>query len=213
MIDPGPHTDRDLPDGYNSVHRHEGGSPFRVKAVQHYAQSREKMVVPKFISLGVVPYFWILICLLMAGLVATWVIEIPIYTPALGLVIDGNRFPEVGDQVALVVFVPSESHPALHEGQDVLIQFVQDGGRISRTVAAILPEVYSPAMTRQRFDLPEDLVALIDRPMHIAIVRVEPIPGSFLLPADADSVYRVDLRVDSLRLITLLPGVGSLFRD
>jgi hypothetical protein len=181
--------------------------------MQHYAQSREKRVVPKFISLRVVPYFWILIGLLMVGLVITTMIEIPIYTSALGLVIDGNRFPEVDDQVVLAVFVPSEGHPDLREGQDVLVQFSQDGDRVSRTVVAVMPEVFSPAMARQRFDLPEALTALIDHSVYIAIVRVQPIPGSYLPPADAGGVYRVDLRAGSLRLITLLPGIGSLSRD
>jgi hypothetical protein len=181
--------------------------------MQHYAQSREKRVVPKFISLRVVPYFWILIGLLMVGLVITTMIEIPIYTSALGLVIDGNRFPEVDDQVVLAVFVPSEGHPDLREGQDVLVQFSQDGDRVSRTVVAVMPEVFSPAMARQRFDLPEALTALIDHSVYIAIVRVQPIPGSYLPPADAGGVYRVDLCAGSLRLITLLPGIGSLSRD
>jgi hypothetical protein len=195
------------------VHRNEGGSPFRAKAMQHYARSREKGVVPKFISLRVVPYFWILISLLMVGLVIASMIEIPIYTSALGLVIDGHRFPEVDDRVVLAVFVPSDGHPDLHEGQDVLVQFFQDGDRINQTVVAVMPEVLSPAMARQRFDLPEALAALIDRPAYIAIVRVQPIPGNYLPPADAGGVYRVDLRAGSLRLITLLPGIGSLFRD
>jgi hypothetical protein len=193
------------------MQRNEGGSLFRAKAMQHYVQSREKMVVPKFISLRVVPYFWILITLLIAGLGVTWTIEIPIYTSAIGLVIDGNRFPEVGDQVALAVFVPSEVHPELREGQDVLVQFVQDGERISRTVVTVMPEALSPATARQQFDLSEASAALIDRPAHIAIVRLQPIPGNYLPLADAGTVYRVDLRAGSLRLITLLPGIGSLF--
>jgi hypothetical protein len=171
------------------------------------------MVVPKFISLRVVPYSWILISLLITGLVITWMIEIPVYTSALGLVIDGSRFPEVGDPMALAVFVSSEGHPELHEGQDVLVQFVQDGERISRTVATVMPEVLSPAMARQRLNLPEASAALIDRSAHIAIVRVQPIPDDLLPLADAGRVFRVDLRAGSLRLITLLPGIGSLFPD
>jgi hypothetical protein len=181
--------------------------------MRHYAQSREKRVVPKFLSLRVVPYFWILISLLLVGLVFTSMIEVPIYTSALGLVIDGNRFPEVDDQVVLAVFVPSEGYPDLHEGQDVLVRFFQDDNRVSRTIVAVMPEVLSPAMARQRFDLPDALAALIDRPAHMAIVRVQPIPDRDFPLAEAESVYRVDLRTGSLRLITLLPGIGSLFRD
>ncbi|HSN74542.1 MAG TPA: hypothetical protein VL334_05540 [Anaerolineae bacterium] len=189
------------------------GSVFRTKAMQRYAQSRERTVFPRFISPRVFPYFWILVGLLLASMVVVWWVEIPFYTSAVGLVIDGAKFPEVSDQVALAVFVPSESHLELHEGQDVLVQFGQTSERFSRTIIAVESQIISPEAARQQFDLNDGSSALITHPIAIAIVQIQPIPGDYPPLAYLGSTYRVDLSAGSRRLITLLPIIGPLFLD
>ena len=189
------------------------GSMFRTKAMQRYAQSREQTVFPKFISPRVFSYFWILVGLLLASMVVAWWVEIPFYASAVGLVIDGAKFPEVSDQVALAVFVPSESHLELHEGQDVLVQFGQASERLSRTIIAVEPQTISPDAARQLYGLNDGSSALITHPISVAVVRVQPFPGDLPPLAYLGSIYRVDVSAGSRRLITLLPVIGSLFLD
>ncbi len=52
---------------------------FRSKALQHYAASRQKDVLPRLVSPPVFVFFWILLGLLLVAGITAWLAQVPTY--------------------------------------------------------------------------------------------------------------------------------------
>ncbi len=171
---------------------------FRDTAIRHYALGRARPVLPQFASTRLTTLLWVLAGILLGGGVLTWFIRIPVYASGVG----------IGDGQRIAVFLPDKERFRLHVGQRAFCTFDKSGGRVDRTLIAIDSQVTSPAEVHTRFNLTDRVEAEITKPVVIAFVNLEPLPGNLPAAAYAGSVYRVDVEVGTLRAISLLPFIN-----
>ena len=90
---------------------------FRAQALQQYAQSREKAVLPRFVTPPVFLCFWLLLGLLLLATMLAWQVQVPIYRGASGALLDA---PPSSQQATngwqAILFVPATPTPELHVG-------------------------------------------------------------------------------------------------
>lgn len=185
-------------------------SIFRAAAVRRYMQGREESVFPRLVSPRTFAYLWILLGLLVGSGLVAWFAQVPVYASGQAIVADqDDGFRYTDDEVVLVAFLPPEYCPQV--GQNLLLQFDATGERLSREIIAIEPRISSPNAARERFGLEGNTALAITRPAIVVIARFEPLPTDLPTLAYVGSVYRVDVKIRSRRVISLLPLIGQLF--
>src|SRR5689334_7089767 len=89
---------------------------FREKALQHYLNSQEEMVLPRFILPPVMLVLWCLLILLLVSTGLTWFYRIPIFLTTTGEV--STRTAQ-NHQADIVLVIPANRLPELHAGLPV----------------------------------------------------------------------------------------------
>ncbi|HXZ05647.1 MAG TPA: hypothetical protein VEH81_12500, partial [Ktedonobacteraceae bacterium] len=103
---------------------------FRGKALEQYAASRQRDVLPRLVSPPVFVFFWILLGLLIVGGTLLWLTRVPMYVSGSGVVLDqglmqGNQANGVA---VAVIFLPAnrqEMH--VQPGQLILLHLGSGG--------------------------------------------------------------------------------------
>lgn len=180
---------------------------FRNNAVKHYMQSRDKDTLPRFISLPIALFLWALLGLLLVVGLLAWYEQIPTYAVGKGVVLGSQYAPGSTQQEAVAVaFFPLGQTSSLHVGQAVSVQFDPSARPIKGMLLAIDQSV-SPYAALHRYGLDSNDASLITQPSTVVIVRLENISPSLYV----GSTLTVNVIVGSRRVISLLPGIGSLF--
>jgi len=212
---------------------------FRSNAVKHYMQGREKHTFPRFISLPITIFLWTLLALFIVAGALVWGEQVPTYTTTQGIVVvqpttqpSGKVVSTTGKQVlAMGTVVPTIGKPVpameklmsstvmgifffpparvniLHVGMPIRLHVGPSGAQLSSQIASIEPDAMSPIALRSRFHL-ENYPLLTAQPASVVIVRL----NSASAAAYAGSILTADVQVGSQSLISLLPGVGNLFK-
>jgi hypothetical protein len=206
-------------------------SIFRSNAIKHYMEGREKHEVPRFISLPITILLWALLTLFVAATLVVWSEQVPIYATTQGIVIaqpaaqsSGKSVPasekstSVTGKSALttvkpapatimaVFFFPPTQAQHLHTGLPITLNVSSSGQQIKSQLTGIVPGVMSPAALNSLFHL-GNIPLSITQPSVVAVVKLD----STFATKYAGSVVTGKLQVGSQRLISFLPGVGSLF--
>ncbi len=214
---------------------------FRSNAVKHYIESREKHEFPRFMSLPIAILLWVLLTLFVAATALVWSERVPIYATTQGIVVVqpaaqssgesasatgkqvpatavgksafaiGKQVPEIKKPIPSIAvgvfFFPPAQAQNLHTGIPVRLHVGPSGSQFSSQIAAIGPGVMSPETLRAVFHL-ENASLPITQPSTVVIVKLNPAFAN----AYAGSTVTANLQVGSERLISLLPGVGNLFK-
>jgi hypothetical protein len=178
-------------------------SIFREKAIQYYAQSREKDVLPRFVSPPVFWFLWIVLslCLVMGWL--AWNIRTPIYVSAIGIIAESS--PSEGTQA--VLFVPTNQQRVVHAGEPVQLQIGSSGPLLLRTVTAVPAALLSPEQVRQHYHLDGAASLLVTQPSVIMVVTLDVhVPAS----SYAGSIVRAQVQIGEQSVLSLLPIIGQL---
>jgi hypothetical protein len=183
---------------------------FRTTAIRNYAQGRAKSVLPQFVRPRAIVLLWVLAGMLLGIGVLAWLIRIPIYASGVGVVVDSTANHATG---RLAVFLPAQELSKLRTGQKLSWSLDKTGARTTRTLVAIDSEVSSPRSVQTRFNLTGAASTAITKPVVVAFVDLEPTPGNLSSSALAGSIYRVDVEVGTMRVISLLPFARALFGD
>jgi hypothetical protein len=204
---------------------------FRSNAMKHYMQGREKHTVPRFISLPITILLWALLALFLIAGALVWGEQVPRYAVTQGIVVvesatqpSGKSVPATKKQVpvtgksvpmtgktipptamAVFFFPPAQVHN-LHVGTFIRLHVGSSDPQFSNHIAAIEPGAMSPVALRSLFHL-ENYPLLITQPVAVVKVKLDPAFAT----AYAGSTLTADVQVGSQSLISLLPGVGSLF--
>src|SRR5689334_2986252 len=98
---------------------------FRKNAVKHYMRSRDKETLPRFISLPIALFLWILLGLLLAVGGLAWYEQVPTYASANGVVLSSSKYmPQHTSQGAVAVaFFAVGLANHLYVGQTVSVRF------------------------------------------------------------------------------------------
>lgn len=176
---------------------------FRDAAIKYYMQSRERSVLPRFISPPVFALLWIFFALCIITGILSWNIQIPTYVSSTGFVIGPDQsVATVGQgQTSVILFIPASSFTLLKDGQTVQIQFPGGGPQVTRRVAELDP-VLSPADVLKRFGLP-----LTMAPAGLAVVSLGPTSSWRIY---LKSLVSAQIRVGSSRVLSFIPGLNRL---
>jgi hypothetical protein len=179
---------------------------FRNNAVKHYMQSRDKDTLPRFISLPIALFLWILLGLLLAVGLLAWYEQIPTYATGKGVVLSPKYALRSAPQEAVAVAFFSVSQTGnLHAGQAVAV-FFDSSSRPVKGVVLSVDSVVSPDAALHHYGLGSNGASLITQPSTVVTLRLENISPSLY----AGSTLTVNVRVGSRRVIALLPGIDSL---
>ncbi len=182
---------------------------FRNKMLQQYKQKRNKTVLPRFASPPVFPFFWILLGLLLMAGVTAWLGQVPIYVAGSGVILHpGSTVQQARDEAVAVIFVPATTSPKLRAGLAIQVQIGSTGSQLLGTLAMVEPGVISPSDARQRYGLGGDLASVITQPSYVATVKLGPTISAHLYTG---SIVHAQVQVGTQRVLSLLPGLGTLF--
>ena len=181
---------------------------FRHKALQQYEQSRNKTVLPCYVSPPIFVCLWILLGLLIIAGVAAWLGQVPTYVAGSGVVLDpGSTTQQGGNEGVAVVFVPATPSLTLRPGLPVQLQIGSTGPQLTTTIATVEPGIVSPNEARDRYALGGVASAVITQPSVVVTARLGPsIPAQVY----AGSIVSAQVQVGTRSVLSLLPGLGSL---
>jgi len=182
---------------------------FRHKALQQYEQSRNKTVLPRYVSPPVFVFLWVLLALLVISGVAAWLGQVPTYVAGSGVVLEpGSTTQQGSDEAVAVVFVPATPSLTLRPGLPVQLQIGSTGPQLTTTIATVAPGVVSPSEARTQYALGGVAAAVITQPSVAVTARLGPgIPAQMY----AGSIVSAQVQVGTRSVLSLLPGLGSLF--
>ncbi|HEY7417261.1 MAG TPA: hypothetical protein VH593_18905, partial [Ktedonobacteraceae bacterium] len=148
---------------------------FRDQALQHYAQSREKTILPRTVAPPVFFCCWLLLTLLLVSILLAWQVSVPIFMGAAGVL-----FHQPPDQQAAtneweaILFVRADPNSTLQVGDALMLQVALTGEHFTGKIERIVPGVVTPEEARQRYALTGDLALVITQPSIVVQVAVDP---------------------------------------
>ena len=172
---------------------------FRAQALEQYAKSREKDVLPRTVAPPVFLFLWMLLGLLVTATVLAWQTHVPTYALASGVLVQ-----QPGGGTMAVVFVPASPPPAVQVGQPVTVRLAVTGRQLNATIATVEPGVMTPEAARTQYQLTGNLMLVITQPSVVVTVNL----GSAVLAAlFAGSSLSAQVQVNSRSVISLLPDL------
>jgi hypothetical protein len=180
---------------------------FRRKALEYYATSRQKEVLPRFISPPVFVLLWLLLALVLFASLAAWLTRVPTYVVTGGVVLDQGAIPgqQASTRAMAIVFVPASHSAQVHVGQPILLQIGATGTQLRYTVQRVEPGVLSPNEVRSRYGLDDATSHIITGPSLVLTISLGP---AFPAQQYAGSLVSAQIQIGSQRVLSLLPGIG-----
>ncbi len=178
---------------------------FRKEALEQYARSRERDILPRSVAPPVFIFFWILLALLLVATVLAWQVQVPTYAAASGFIgQNGQASTQPGGETMAVLFVPSNPSPLLRAGQSITLQVALTGQTLSGTIATVGTSVVTPDEARQQYALTGDLALVISQPSVVVTLDL----GSTLPPGVVvGSSLVAQVQVGKQSVLSLLPGL------
>jgi hypothetical protein len=185
---------------------------FRSSAIEHYIQSREKDVLPRFVAPPVFTFLWSVVGLLMVAWWIAWSSRVPTYSAGVGIVAaEDSQSGQVDREGVAIVFLPSEQLPKLQPGQPINLRIGTTGRSLHRTIESVEPKILSPSEARQRYRLEPAVLLAITKPSAVVKVKLE---GTNLSAAMYEgSILSAQVEVGSRRTISLLPMFDRVIGD
>jgi hypothetical protein len=146
---------------------------FRKEALEHYARSREKDILPRSVAPPVFLFFWILLGLLLAATLLAWQVQVPTYAAASGFIAqDGQPGIQPAGETQAVLFVPADLSPTLRAGQSLTLEVALTGQTLAGTITTVRPGVITPDAARQQYALTGDLALVITQPSVVVTLNL-----------------------------------------
>lgn len=180
-------------------------SIFRDQAIQKYRQNQEKSVLPRIIAPPVFLFFWILLAILTAAGVVSWLGQVPLYVTGSGVVLDKSVLPHQGSDEAVAV-IPFTTNDVSHirRGLASDIQIGSTGPGLTRTVDAVSPAMLSPSEVHQLYGL------TMTDPAQVISIRLG---NDISRRVYAGSPVHIRIQIGSRRLLSLFPVFSSLWKE
>lgn len=177
---------------------------FRDAAIKYYMQSREKSVLPRFVSPPVFILLWVFFALCISAGILAWNIQVPTYVSSTGFVAGPDQSAAMTGQgkTSVMLFIPVSSFALLKDGQTVQIQLPRGGPQVTRTVTAVERTVLSPADVLKLYGLP-----LTTEPTALVVVSLGTISSWHIY---LRSLVNAQVRVGSRRVLSFVPGLDRL---
>lgn len=172
---------------------------FRTQALQHYAQNKQKDILPSFVAPPVFLFLWILLLLSVVAVVFAWQERIPTYVHFAGIILE-----QQGEPATVLLFVPASSAANIQSGQAVSLQANATGQQFTARVTAVDADAITPDAARAQYQLTGDALFVITRPslvVHLVVTGQQTAQA-----LDRLSVTGL-VQVGSRSLLSLLPDL------
>jgi hypothetical protein len=177
---------------------------FRTQALKHYAQNRQKDILPGFVTPPVFLCLWLLLLLIGAAAFFAWQERVPTSIQALGVVLAQPHEPATA-----LLFVPSDSSTSIAVGQQLTFQVNATGQQFQASVTSVDSGPVTPQEARARYALTGDAQFVVTQPSMVVHLAFTPQQASQV--ADHLSIT-AQIQVGSRSLLSMLPGLlGSAF--
>lgn len=178
---------------------------FRQEALEHYARSRERDILPRAVAPPVFLFFWMLLGLLLAATLLAWQIQVPTYAAASGFIAqDGQPGIWPADGISAMLFVPTNSSPTLRVGQQITLRVALTGQTLAGTITTVRPGVITPGEARQRYGLTGDLVLVITQPSVVVTLDLGAALPHGVFPGNS---LIAQVQVGTRSVLSLLPDL------
>ncbi|HEU5374219.1 MAG TPA: hypothetical protein VFV38_02180 [Ktedonobacteraceae bacterium] len=176
-------------------------SIFRERALHHYVQSRDRDILPRFVSPPVIWGLWIVLCLCLVLGWLCWNIRTPVYIAGIGMVA-ANTSSETSQ---VILFVPAKQEQSVHVGAPVQLQIGSSDPLNMRNVVAVLLTSMSPAQVRMYYHLDDTLSLLVTEPSVALIVALD---ARSVSANYVGSIVHAQIQIGERSLLSLLPLAG-----
>ncbi len=176
---------------------------FRSKTLQKYMQNREKSVLPRVVAPPIFAFSWIVLTLLIAAGIATWLGEVPSYITASGIVLDTNSAASQGDGATAALLLPASDSSYIRPGLPVQLQIGQAGPQVHRTINSVSQNLLSPVEVHQQYGFE------VADPSLVVTVGLGSTISEHLY---SGSPIQAQVQIGSQSLLALFPGVNSLLK-
>ena len=178
---------------------------FREKALRLYLKNQQKIVFLRLVQPRLFPYFWALAAGLLILVLIAWSTRVPVTVSGFGLVTGRAA------RARVILLLPPDSLGQLRPEQRVLVRNGTAEPVLRGRIASVAPAVLSPQAIRARFALSGAPAGFVTGPAAVAVAEVEADDGGLPVATFAGSRCPIDVEVGSRRVLSLLPGLGSIF--
>ncbi len=176
---------------------------FRSKALQKYVRNREKSVLPRIVAPPIFAFSWVVLTLLIAAGIATWLGEVPTYITGSGIILDTNSGVNQGDGATAALLLPASDSSYIRPGLPVQLQIGQSGPQLHRTINSVSQNLLSPAEVRQQYGFE------VADPSLVVTVGLGSTISEHLY---SGSPIQAQVQIGSRSVLALFPVVNSLLK-
>jgi hypothetical protein len=182
-------------------------SIFRETALEAYRRNTARDVLPRLTSWPVVASCWLLVGGLLAVAVVAWSLQLPTYVVGSGFVLDDLRAAMIQSSGrTAVVLVPPQQAGRLRAGQFVHTQLGSSGAVIGGRITRVEPGLIAPDIAMERYGFSSSPGTAAE-PMAAVVVSL---PGGGTVTENAGTHLEARIRVGSHRVLSFVPGLGSV---
>jgi len=181
---------------------------FRQQALDYYAQSREKSVLPRIARPPVFLLLWLLLVLAGLAIMLVWLGQVPIYISGTGMIVEQTTLRQqqiLHTPVALVFLPVTPGQPLqVHAGSPVQLHIGTQGQLLVTSVAQVEPGILSPVEIAQRYAPGSSITARITGPAIVVTIHLSSIFASQIY---AGSILTAQVQVGTTSVLSSVLGI------
>lgn len=176
---------------------------FRQQALDYYAQSREKSVLPQIARPPVFLFLWLLLVLAGIAIMFAWLGQVPIYSSAPGMIVEQTtvRQQQVLHITIALVFLPVTPGQPLqvHAGSPAQLRVGVQEQPLVTSVAQVEPGILSPVEIARRYALASTITARITGPSIVVAIHLS---STFASQTYAGSALTAQVQVGTTSVLS-----------
>ncbi len=187
---------------------------YRSEALRRYMTRHEKQVFPKLIAPRTFLFLWVIVVLLFIGGLCALFADIPIYAPALAVVVETDAVPpQTTKEVRVVLLLSPEYINKVEANQRVFLRMNGVNDLLSGQISRIEPRIASAGDVRSRFALSGNAANRVNDATTVAFIPTGVLPGARDAASYVGASGEAQVEIGTRRLISFLPFVGRFFES
>jgi hypothetical protein len=176
---------------------------FRAEAIKQAQRQQERQTLPKFTSLPVTIFLWLLIALTIATGYIAWNTQIPTYITGSGIILAQKDQVYPKQKVAeAAIFLSASQKAQVHRGQTLFITINGTQQQIRGNIIQLSTQLLSPLNIHRRYIQASNLVT---QPSYVAIATLPGITSATI----EGSTLSANIQTGSQRIFALLTGIQN----
>lgn len=180
---------------------------FRQQALDYYAQSQEKSVLPRIARPPVFLLLWLLLVLAGIAVMLAWLVQVPVYISATGMIVEQTTVQQqqVLHTTTALAFLPVTPDQPLHVhvGSPAQLYIGAQKQPLITSVAKVEPGILSPVEIAQRYAPGSAITARITGPAIVVTIHLS---STFASQTYAGSTLTAQVQVGTTSILSSVLG-------